>query len=178
MVILTIHSLMRTNLNVLTYTTWEEESQTDVVSSPGFISWKMLGTLLFVSVFIKNFHFFCMCIYLKCTMSTQNPSLITSKGHAKSRAEFQSRSASISPLSLNNGPVRAGLQALMRMFGIKQCFSTLLTFLCGYHWGTVQVRRQSHELFSTESVDNTCHRVTLVLIFPHADSNITLHVQK
>lgn len=107
-----------------------------------------------------------------------NPSLITSKGHAKSRAEFQSRSASISPLSLNNGPVRAGLQALMRMFGIKQRFSTLLTFLCGYHWGTVQVRRQSHELFSTESVDNTCHRVTLVLIFPHADSNIILHVQK
>lgn len=160
------------------YTTWDEESQTYIVSSPGFISWKMFrNTALCVRVY-KKLSFLCMCIYLKCTMSTQNPSLITSKGHGKSRAEFQSRSASVSPLSLNNGPVRAGLQALMRMFGIKQRFSTLLTFLRGYHWGTVQVQRQSHELFSTQSVHNTCHRVTLVLIFPHADSNITLHVQK
>lgn len=147
-------------------------------SQEEFISWKMFGnTALCVHVY-KILSFFCMCIYLKCTMSTQNPSLITSRGHAKSRAEFQSRSASVSPLSLNNGPVRAGLQALMRMFGIKQRFSTLLTFLRGYHWETVQVWRQSHELFSTQSVDDTCHRVTPVLIFPHADSNFTLQIQK
>lgn len=48
--------------------------------------------------------------------------------------------------TLNKGPVRAALQALMRMFGIKRHVSTLLTFRRTRSWGAVGVRRQSHEL--------------------------------
>lgn len=42
--------------------------------------------------------------------------------------------------TLNNGPVRANLQASMRMLGIKQHVSILLTFLRG----TVKAQCQSH----------------------------------
>ncbi len=66
--------------------------------------------------------------------------------------------------SLNNGPVKAALQALLRMFGIKRCISNLLTFLHAHHWGTEKVQCQSHELFNQKFQHFQC--VTFAITFP------------
>lgn len=99
-----------------------------------------------------------------------NSSLITSKGH---RPELRSVLSPPPPHSLNNGPVRAGLQALMRAFGIKQRISTLLTFLCAHCRGPGKARCQSRDLLTS-----VLHEHCLSLTFPRRLVTCRCHEQE